>query len=54
MRAAIDTREFADLRGGTFRLDGAAQAHLKTLAGAKGGLLEPLRTPVAFTAARSQ
>ena len=28
MRAAIDAREFADLRGGSFRLDDAAQAHL--------------------------
>jgi hypothetical protein len=28
MRAAIDAREFADLRAGTFRLDRQAQAHL--------------------------
>lgn len=43
MRAAIDAREFADLRGGSFRLDGVAQAHLNTLAARQGGLLEPLR-----------
>jgi hypothetical protein len=28
MRATIDAREFADLRTGTFRLDGEARAHL--------------------------
>ena len=31
MRARIDAREFADLRSGSFRLDGVAQAHLDTL-----------------------
>ena len=32
MRAQIDAREFADLRSGSFRLDEAAEAHLRTLA----------------------
>ena len=39
MRARIDAREFADLRSGTFRLDGAAEAHMATVA-ARGALSE--------------
>jgi len=40
MRAAIDAREFADPASRTFRLDGAARAHMASLA-ARGPLAEP-------------
>ena len=39
MRARIASREFADLRSGSFRLDRAAEAYLATLA-ARGTSLE--------------
>lgn len=44
MRARIDSREFADLRSGPFRLDQAAEAHMATIA-AKGPLSSAV-TPV--------